>query len=608
MKLKVPKTRKKMFKASSLNSKRIAKKFRTGCKIRRLKSMAGAAPAEGQPSQEGYMGMPFPFSQNLQVMLEEKARQEKEKGKKEIKYDGIPLPSGMAKFSSMQLAGLEESESLRNIDLKYPLIPQKPKQGETVYAYAHITWNEKIGSLVYNVVEQPVTAQDRKLVDKIKRNVEERLDVNFSKLGEVKAKELLRKEVQGSLSESASLNPARISFLQHVIEKEIIGLDLIEPLMKDPEIEDISCDGEKIPIYVYHRNPQFGSLRTNIFFSAKTDLDSFVLKLAQRCSKSISIAEPLLDAALPDGSRVQCTMGTDIARRGSNFTIRKFTFYPLTPTHMMQYKTLNSMQLAYLWMAIENGKSILISGGTATGKTSLLNALSLFIKPNLKILSIEDTPELRLPHTHWVPEVARSPLSVKGKVGEVTLFDLLKSSLRQRPDFLVVGEVRGREAFVLFQQMATGHPSLATIHAATFPQLIDRLITPPISLPPALIENVDIIVFIQRVKVGGKDVRRAVEIREVVGIDGDRPQTVKVFDWVPIKDEFVSGKDSKVLHSVARMSGHTEETVQAEILRRRRVLDYMHNTKMFDYNNVSRLVNGYYINPERVVTYIEETT
>ena len=618
MRLNLPKIKKKKVSLSSLNARHIAKRFKIGLIAMREKQMKDNMDKAQQMGVDQLMGMPFPLSQALSIQLQGKGGAvsgqltDAEKGKKgeakgkEFDYKGVSLPHGMDHVKGMSFGIPMDTRELRDVNIKYPLIPEKPKKGEFVFAYAHIAWDENIGSLVYHIVEPKLSTKDSEAADKIKREVEERLDVNFSKLGAIKAKELLRKEVQKSISEMPSVDPSKVSIIQYHIEKDIIGLGIITPLMHDAEIEDISCDGEKIPIYIYHRNPKFGSMRTNVWFDSKTDLDEYVLKLAQKCGKSISIAEPLLDAALPDGSRVQCTMGTDIARRGSNFTIRKFTFYPLTPTHMLNYGTLDSMQLAYMWMAIQHGKSILISGGTATGKTSLLNALSLFIKPDLKILSIEDTPELRLPHTHWVPEVARSPLSVKGKVGEVTLFDLLKSSLRQRPDYLVVGEVRGREAFVMFQQIATGHPSLSTIHAASFSQLVDRLITPPISLPPALIENVDIIIFLARVRVEGRETRRAIEIREVVGIKDDRPFSVRIFEWVPIKDEFVPGDESKVLEDIARMGGMTHEGIQVELLRRKKILEWIKDMRVFDYHEFSRVVSEYYTNPERVVNIIEE--
>ncbi|MCK4714971.1 MAG: type II/IV secretion system ATPase subunit, partial [Candidatus Aenigmarchaeota archaeon] len=378
-----------------------------------------------------------------------------------------------------------------------------------VYAYANIRWNRRASELLYYVVEPEISQYDLDVIDKTKKLLEEKLDIDFFKLGEIKAKDLLREEVQRILGLNPNLDPEKVDSIRYYLERDIVGMGKIEPLMNDPNIEDISCDGVNIPIYVYHRNPDIGSLKTNVTFRSSDELNSFVVKIAQRCKKSISIAEPLLDAALPDGSRIQATLETDIARRGSNFTIRKFAEQPLTPSHMLRYGTLDSTQLAYLWLAIDNGQSILISGGTATGKTSLLNALSLFIRPTLKIVSIEDTPELRLPHPHWIPEVARTPLSIKGSVGDVSLFDLLKSSLRQRPDYIVMGEVRGKEAFVLFQQMATGHPSLATIHAASINQLVDRLTTPPISLPPSLIENINTIVFLSLSRHSGRYIRRA---------------------------------------------------------------------------------------------------
>jgi flagellar protein FlaI len=309
----------------------------------------------------------------------------------------------------------------------------------------------------------------------------------------------------------------------------------------------------------------------------------------------------------PNGSRVQATLGTDIARRGSNFTIRKFTEKPLTPTHMLRYKTLNSTQLAYLWLAIENGQSVLVSGGTATGKTCLLNALSLFIRPNLKIVSIEDTPELRLPHSHWIPEVARTPISIEGKVGEVSLFDLLKSSLRQRPDYIVLGEVRGKEAFVLFQQMATGHPSLATIHAASFPQLVDRLITPPISLPPSLLENINIVVFLVLSRMKGSHIRRADSIMEIVGVKESRPITKKVFEWKPISDSFEIGEKSIILSSITRKLGITEDKLKEEMARRKKVLEWMLEQGIFDYREVAKIISTYYTNPERIMDLVESS-
>ncbi len=502
----------------------------------------------------------------------------------------------------------EERESLRGINMFYPLIPRAPKKGEHVYAYANIRWEPKMDSLVYYLVEPKMTDADSRLVESIKLELEERLDVDIGNLGTVQAREVLVKQVQDVLaSMNVILDENRRRAIQYYIERDTIGFGKIHALMMDPNVEDLSCDGVKIPLFVYHRDPRFASVRTNVSFSAPEELNSFVVKLAQKCNKAISIAEPLFDGSLPDGSRIQATLGTDIARKGSNFTIRKFTEKPLTPTHMLKYKTASPTQMAYLWMAVENGMSILVSGGTATGKTAMLNALSLFIRPELKVVSIEDTAELRLALPHWIPHVARSPISVRGKIGEVTLFDLLKSSLRQRPDYLVLGEVRGKEAFVLFQQIATGHPALATIHAASIPQLIDRLVTPPISLPASLLENVDVIAFLTLSRLKGAYVRRMDGVLEMVGVKGNRPVTNRVFEWDAPSDKFNIRKKSIVLGKIAKKSGLTPERVGDELIRRKLVLDWMLERNVTDYKEFSRIISMYYSNPERIMDLVRGT-
>jgi len=522
------------------------------------------------------------------------------------------LPEGVEIAAELKPRGkpvmFEEREPLRGLNIYYPLIPRYPKEGEFVYAYANLRWDPKTNSVNYYLIEPTITAADNELISRIKTELEERLDIDVGKLGAVRAKEILREEIHKSLATLApALEESKKRAIVYYVERDTIGLGKIHALMADPNVEDISCDGVGIPIYVYHRDPRFGSIKTNVRFDTSEELNSFVIRLAQKCKKTISIAEPLLDGALPDGSRVQATLGTDIARKGSNFTIRRFTEKPLTPTHMLRFKTLNSTQLAYLWLAVENGQSILVSGGTATGKTALLNALSLFIRPSMKVVSIEDTPELRLALPHWIPHVARTPLAMKGRVGEVTLFDLLKSSLRQRPDYLVLGEVRGKEAFVLFQQIATGHPALATIHAASIPQLIDRLITPPISLPPNLLENIDIVVFLTLSRLKGVYVRRADAILEVTGVEKSIPITNKVFEWKPITDTFEIVGRSVVLKKIARKSGVTDEVVKEELFRRKLVLEWMLEQGIMDYKDVAKVISAYYSNPERIMDLVTGT-
>ena len=602
MRIKViKKATKKLPKKNVLMVASIVKKLRRGY----------IASKKKQEMEKG-IGIPGQFFYQPKIYTKyEKIISEGEKGsektEKAKKIEGVEIPTKIKPFGFTPVVS-EEKFELQNIRITYNLIPRFPKRGEKIFAYVYIYWDRNQKELVYKVIEPSITPSDIELIENIKRELEERLDVDFVKIGEIKAKEILRQEIQNILYtiQEVQFDDEKKSVLTYYIEKDILGLGKIQPLMEDPNIEDISCDGVGIPVYIYHRDPRIGSIKTNIVFSTKDELDSFVIRLAQKCRKTISIAEPLLDASLPDGSRVQATLGTDIARKGSNFTIRKFTEQPLTPTHMLRFGTLNSTQLAYLWLAVENGQSVLISGGTATGKTSLLNALSLFIKPSLKIVSIEDTPELRLPHPHWVPEVARSPLSIEGRKGEVSLFDLLKSSLRQRPDYIIMGEVRGKEAFVLFQQMATGHPSIATIHAASISQLIDRLTTPPISLPPTLIENINIIVFLTLARIRENYVRRADNILEIAGVKDGNPVTNSVFEWVPVSDSFEIKGKSLVLKNIAKKLGVTEATIQEELLRRKQILEWMLEQEIFDYKEVAKIITSYYSNPDTVLESIME--
>ena len=385
-----------------------------------------------------------------------------------------------------------------------------------------------------------------------------------------------------------------------MIQTISIGYDKIDALMQDPNIEDISCDGINLPIYIFHRNPMFGEIPTNIKFETAQELDSFVMKLSQKCNRTVSIAAPLMDGSLSDGSRVQITYGKDIARRGSNFTIRKFFKIPLTPIDLINLNTLDPMMLAYLWLSIENQNSVLIAGSTATGKTTLLNALSLFIEPNLKIVSIEDTAELQLPHINWVPQVARTGFGPK-KYGEISLYDLLKATLRQRPDYLIVGEVRGAEASVLFQAMSTGHPGLSTLHADSVNAVIDRLTNKPINLPLTLLQNLDIIIFITRVKKENKITRRVEKIIEVEGYDSQTGslKTNEVFVWNSSKDEFISRKSS-LSNKIAQRYGWSEQEVSDELLRRMHLLIWMLNSGLYHFTDVSKIIKMYYTNPEKL--------
>ena len=537
----------------------------------------------------------------------------------EIKTDKIEIKTGkvseeMTGFDipvfSESHARLPSTETVveKQIRLEYPLIPAKPEKGQKILAYAKIDWDSNRNRYVYTVVEPEFNDKIKSIILKVKELIEQRLDIDFSKLKKFEALDYLHKNINDLLTYYAfKLTDEERSSINYYIERDFVGLGKIEPFMKDPNIEDISCDGVGIPIFVFHRNPKIGSLETNVMFASDEELDSNIIRLSQLSGKSISVAAPLVDGSLPDGSRIQATLATDIARRGSNFTIRKFTEEPLTPVHLLEFGTVDVPILAYLWMAVDFGRSILVSGGTASGKTTFLNVLSLFIKPDKKIISIEDTPELKLPHPHWVPQVARTTFTtgVK-KIGEVDLYDLLKETMRQRPDYIIVGEVRGSEASVLFQEMATGHPSLSTIHAENPSKLIDRLTTSPISLPLSLLGSLDIIVFLMNVRYRGSNVRKTHEIFEVTGIDQEtkQPKINKVFNWNAATDKFEIAGKSVVMEKISELTGMSEQQVSDELKRRMFVLKWLKEKNIINYRDVFAIFNMYYTYPDRVISLI----
>ena len=532
----------------------------------------------------------------IEALISKKVEEEKPK------IEGIRIPEKVSFVPRIK----QEEIDLTQINLVYPLIP---RVSTNPFAYADIKWSRAETSLIYYLVEPQLSPIEKGLLERIKSALIEKLDVDFTALKKGEARNYLKNKFEEMINLMAKDFPAdKRQILLYFVERDFIGLGKIEPFMQDPDIEDISCDGIGIPLYVYHRNPVIGSVKTNIMFNSAEELDVFVNKLSQRCGKTISVAQPLIGGSLPDGSRIQATLGTDIARKGSNFTIRKFTEEPMTPTHLLRFKTWDSKIAAYLWLATEYGRSILISGGVATGKTTLLNALSLFIKPELRVVTIEDTPELRLPHPHWLPQVARQPIAeIEGKkLGEVDLFDLLRESLRQRPDYLIVGEVRGKEAYVLFQQIATGHASMSTMHADSMERLVDRLVTPPISLPANLIEALDIVIFIVKIKYGNTYVRRISDIYEILGFDREKnfPVLNEVFKWDPSTDTYIPVHPSVVLRKIAEQYGIGEEFLQKEMVNRTKILNWMLDRSILDYRDVARIVKVYYAKPEDILSEI----
>ncbi|MFH1623112.1 MAG: type II/IV secretion system ATPase subunit [Candidatus Aenigmatarchaeota archaeon] len=554
-------------------------------------------PQPGQQPQMVAQPAPQPRPRGTSVRMSEL---------KEVE-EGVDIPEFV--YSKVRLGEMKPEEA-KVAPIVYPLIPAKPRKGEPVFAYAKIAWDNRAHKYVYTLVEPELPEKLKQILARIKDLLEQRLDVDFSKLKRFEAIEYISKQTNELIEYfDFRVNDYEKKVLRYYIDRDFMGLGRIEPLMKDDNIEDISCDGVGIPIFIFHRNPRLGSTITNVEYGNAEELDSFITRLAQLCGKSLSVAEPLVDGGLPDGSRLQATLATDIARRGSNFTIRKFTKEPLTPIHLLINGTLDVRSLAYLWFTVDYGSSMLVCGGTASGKTTLLNVLSLFIRPDKKIVSIEDTAELQLPHPHWIPTVARTSVSAVGSKerGEVDMFDLLKESFRQRPDYIIVGEVRGQEAYILFQQMATGHPSLATIHAENMPKLMDRLTTPPISLPPGLIGSLDLMVFMARMKYRDKFVRRVTEVVEMVEYDTehDEPVVNRVMKWNSENDKFDTSK-SVLLKKIVSRTGMKEKDIVDELERRMVILNWLKEHNVLNYQDVNKVINMYYNYPQRTISMIME--
>ncbi len=391
--------------------------------------------------------------------------------------------------------------------------------------------------------------------------------------------------------------------------KEFLGYGQIDIVMKDDGIEDISCDGPDTPIFIYHK--KYDEITSNIYFDSPEQLDSFVIRLAQICGKQISIFSPIVDGKLPDGSRLQSTLAKTVTR-GSTFTIRKFRENPLTPVDLINFKSLSLDMAAYFWMAIENGASVLFCGGTASGKTTALNALSLFIPPSHKIITIEDTREISLPHQNWIAGTTRQGFSSSEdtKTGkDIDMFDLIRAALRQRPKVVMVGEVRGKEAYSLFQAMATGHTSYSTVHASDIHTLIQRLENPPISLPRALLTSLDIIVFQNAIDIGKKTVRRMTSVTEVIKLDPDTNQLIfmEPFSWISKTDDrFERTGGSKVINTIRLQNDWNETELDKEIANRKTVLQWMIKKDMRDYRDVGRIVAEYERHPDKIIEKAKE--
>lgn len=508
-----------------------------------------------------------------------------------------------------QASNTQEAIDKPNVDIMLREKRQKPTIFREVYpiqepyVYAAIVKDPETQKTHYEVIEPTLQKEEEDRYREVRTFLMEEVDVNLKEIEtKEKAENYLKEKTKEIIKKyRIRIHAEAVDKLTYYIIRDFIGYGKIDSLMKDHLIEDISADGVNIPIYIWHRI--YESIPTNIKFKDETELDSFIIRLAYLSGKNISIASPILDASLPDGSRVQLTYGSEVTRRGSTFTIRRFRVDPLTISDMIALNTVSSEMAAYLWYIIENRASVLVAGGVASGKTTMLNCLSMFIRPEMKIVSVEDTQELNLPHENWIPSVVRLGFGHEDKrSGSINLFDLLKAAVRQRPDYIIVGEVRGEEAYTLFQAMATGHLGMCTLHAESVDAVINRLESEPMNIPKPLIAMTDVIMVMTRTELEDRPARRVSTTTEIVELDPTKKEILneEVFHWNQREDKFVFSGHSSILEERMKKLDVNEEHIRRELHRRKIVLEWMVNNGIRRHTDVANVIREYYANPNRV--------
>jgi flagellar protein FlaI len=515
------------------------------------------------------------------------------------------------------ISNKEEKEEEYNIAVHGPIVDFSIPEGSNFkeiemyavnppYAYVRMAYDPFAHEYQYQVLEPLLSEDENKLLNNIKQQLIETLELNLKETDHKNAEKYLRKHINQYLREyKIDISVRKKERVMYHLIRDFLGFGRIDAIMRDMRLEDVSCDGPNTPLYLYHK--AYNSIPTNVIFSDDDELDSFAIRIAQLCGRHISIANPLLDATMPDGSRIQITLGREVTTRGSTFTIRRFNESPLTPANLVNFHTFSTAMMAYLWMAVDSSKSIVFVGGTASGKTTAMNAVSLFIQPEMKIVSIEDTRELNLSHPNWIPGVTRESFAGEER-GSIQMYELLRASLRQRPEYILVGEVRGAEAYVLFQAMSTGHTTFSTMHADSVQSVVHRLENPPINVPRIMIQALNIVSIQAQVKVNDERVRRCKSLTEIVGVDPRTGEllTNEVFIWDAVKDSFQYSGRSYILESIMENRGWNEEKLKDELQKRQDLLEWARLKKISHYKDFAKLVVTYGREPETIMMTVRQ--
>ncbi len=471
------------------------------------------------------------------------------------------------------------------------------------YSYANILLDKISNEYIYWLSEPKLTTRDSNLLDTLKLGIESVTHV-IENISEVRDKEEFIKETIRDFIRTRGfwVDTVTLRKVEYYLIRDFLGYSKIDPLMKDPNIEDISCDGVGIPVYIYH--VKYENMRTNIVFNTPEQLNSFIVYLAQKGGKQISVSDPILDASTPEGNRINATFGDEVTAKGGTFTIRLFRETPFTPIDLVLKRTASPQLIAYMWMMVEYGRNAMVLGGTGAGKTSTLNALSLFIPPSAKIVSIEDTREINLPHLNWIASTTRSGIAEKGittgkAAGEIDMFDLVRAALRQRPNYIIVGEVRGQEAYNLFQAMATGHITYGTMHADSIKSMVSRLTNKPINIPKIMVTSLNNVSVQVQVRIRDQMARRIKFMHEITGydIDSDEIETNTVFEWNIRNDKIEMKGSPDLFRYIGDIKNLNEEQVLEEFNRRVVVIDYLAVERITNYIEIWQHITNYYRDP-----------
>ena len=520
---------------------------------------------------------------------------------------GRPPPPSPVEEEDSDEALAQRFRFLKNVKVRFPFtgtpIPPSWKVVDrypvnSPFAYAVIAQSPLL-SRRYYLDEVPLTKTEAAIYSYLLDALEAELTVPRE---QVNPRQYFADQARKILLKYSIRVPAASwSKIIYFAERDLVGFGVLDGMMRDPNIEDLSIDALAKPLFVYHKG--YESLETNLTISDEEQMDNLITRLSHMAGKHVSTAFPIVQGTLPGRHRLVATFRREVSPQGSTATIRKFREDPLTIIDMLNLNLMDYKIAAYTWYLMQNRATAIVVGATGAGKTTLLNALVTLTRLNTKLVTIEEVQEINIPHLNWTSLVSReSYAATEERAGEVGLFDLVKAAMRMRPDILCVGEVRGEEAYVLFQAISTGHGGLCTLHADDSASALQRLVSEPMNVPKAFLPFLDLVFVVRRIAVptpggGFRAIRRVVALDEVVGAE----EVSRSFRWDPRSDTFKPSYDkSPKLERIARDNGITMESIIKEIDRRALILRWIQQKGIRNFKELSPILELYVSRPDEV--------